>query len=152
MPAPVGFREDTGTLIPLGLDVQAHENFVCILLYGLFDDGEVRTVRVPFTHYKVGGIAGADIWDLFGALADPVLKALEEHKVLRVTKAELRENGDLILRSPPKVGGAADPFACVDRLTALPDRSTALAAPGPYRRGRPSEERPRLADRRRTNP
>jgi hypothetical protein len=121
LPAPIGFEEETGTLIPLGLDVQSHDNFVCILLYGLLDDGEVRMVRVPFTHYKAGGIAGADVWDLFGAMADPVLKALAEHRVLRVTNAELREDGDLILRSPPKVGGAADPFARVDRLTALPD-------------------------------
>ncbi len=129
LPAPVGFRDTKGTLRPIGLDVQSHENFVCMVLYGLFDDGKVQTVRVPLTHYKVGGIAGADLWSLFGALADPILKALEEHKVLRVTDAELRENGDLILRSPPKVGGDSDPFAHVDRLTALPDPSPVLRHP-----------------------
>jgi hypothetical protein len=123
LPAPVGFRDSKGTLRPIGLDVQSHENFVCMVLYGLFDDGKVQTVRVPLTHYKVGGIAGADLWDLFGALAGPVLKALAEHKVLRVADAELREDGDLILRSPPKVGGDSDPFAHVDRLTELPDPS-----------------------------
>jgi hypothetical protein len=49
-----------------------------------------------------------------------VLEALEGHKVLRVASAELREDGDLVLRSPPKVGGPADPFAMVDRLGSLP--------------------------------
>ena len=32
----------------------------------------------------------------------------------------LRQDGDLILRSPPKVGANADPFARSDRLTSLP--------------------------------
>jgi hypothetical protein len=121
LPAPVGFRDAAGTLTPIGLDLQAHEHFATAVLYGLFAvDGEVRTVRVPFNGYKVGVVAGAELWDLFGAQAGPVLEALEGHKVLRVANAELREDGDLVLRSPPKLGGSADPFAMVDRLGALP--------------------------------
>ncbi len=120
LPATVGFREVAGSLTPLGIVVQSHENFACSLLYGLFDDGEVRSVRVPFTHYKVGVIEGAEIWDLFGAVAEPVLTALEKHKTLKISQAELRHDGDLILRTPPKLGGAADPFAMAGRLTSLP--------------------------------
>jgi hypothetical protein len=120
LPAPPGFREAKGTLTPLGLDVQSHENFVCALLYGLLDDGKVRTVRVPFNGYKVAVIDGPEIWDLFGAFARPILEALEEHRVLRVANAELREDGDLIFRSPPRVDGAGDPLALAGRLTSLP--------------------------------
>jgi hypothetical protein len=120
LPALVGFRDAAGTLTPLGLDVHAHENFASAVLYGLFDDGDVRTVRIPFNSYKVGVIAGAEIWDLFGAQASPVLGALEEHKVLKISNAELREDGDLVLRSPPKVGGGADPFSITDRVGSLP--------------------------------
>ncbi len=123
VPATLGFRDVQGTLTPLGLDVQSHENFVCALLYGLFDDGTARTVRVPFTGYKVGAIAGSEIWDVCGAIAEPVLEALEQKKVLRVSAAELRDNGDLILRSAPKKGAAANPWAAADRLTSMPPPS-----------------------------
>ena len=50
------------------------------LFYGLFDDGTAGPFRVPFTGYKVGAIAGPEIWDVFGALATPVLDALEQRK------------------------------------------------------------------------
>ena len=52
--------------------------------------------------------------------ARPVLEALEEHKTLQISKAELRADGDLVLRSPPELGGSADPFALAERLTSLP--------------------------------
>ncbi|WP_240911542.1 hypothetical protein [Paludisphaera soli] len=120
VPGSPTFREAEGVLTPLGLDVQAHENFACFVLYGLFDDGEARTVRVPFSGYKVDAIAGAEAWDLFGDVAEPVLKALDGRKTLRVARAELRADGDLILRSPPEAAGAADPFGLADRLTATP--------------------------------
>ena len=71
----------------------------------------------------MGAIAGPEIWDVFGALATPVLDALEQRKALRVSGAELRDNGDLILRSPPKKGAAADPWTAADRLTSLPPPS-----------------------------
>src|SRR5262249_14257923 len=70
--------------------------------------------------YKVDVIAGAEVWDLFEPFDEPVLAALEGHKTLRVAKAELRADGDLILRAPPRVGDPADPFAAADRLTSLP--------------------------------
>jgi hypothetical protein len=121
LPGPPTFREAGGTLTPLGLDVQSHENFVCAVLYALLDDGSaMRTVRVPFAGYKVDVIAGAEAWDLFEPHEEPVLGALAGHKALRVTKAELRSDGDLILRAPPAVVGSADPFAVAGRLTALP--------------------------------
>lgn len=121
LPGSPTFREVKGVLTPLGLDVQAHENFVCAVIYGLLDDGELRTVRVPCVGYKLDVIAGAEVWDLFEPLDEPLLGALEGHKTLHVASAELRADGDLILRTPPKVGGPADPFALADRLTALPD-------------------------------
>ncbi|MDG3004338.1 hypothetical protein [Paludisphaera mucosa] len=119
-PGSSTFREAAGVLTPLGLDVQAHENFLCAVLYGLFDDGEPRTVRVPFSGYKVDALAGAEAWDLFGPVAGPILQALDGRKTLKIADAELRADGDLILRSPPGVAGGADPFAAADRLTALP--------------------------------
>jgi hypothetical protein len=127
LPGPCTFREAEGLLTPLGLDLQAHENFVSAVLYGLFDDGAVRTVRVPFGGYKVDVIAGAEVWDLFEPFDEAILGALEGHKTLHVTKAELRADGDLILRAPPRVGEPADPFAAAGRLTALP-------CPGPLLR------------------
>jgi hypothetical protein len=120
LPPPIGFREADGTLTPIGLDLHTHENFAAAVLYGFLDDGDVRTVRVPFGGYKVGAIVGAETWDVFGAQAAPVLEALAGHKALRVANAELREDGDLVLRSPPKVGGPADPFGMADRLGSLP--------------------------------
>jgi hypothetical protein len=121
LPGQPAFREAEGMLTPLGLDVQSHENFTCIVLYGLLDDdGRSQTVRVPFTAYKVDVLAGAELWDLFGLNEEPILEGLAGHKTLRVAKAELRSDGDLILRAPPKVGSPANPFAAADRLTALP--------------------------------
>lgn len=121
LPGPPTFREVAeGQFTPIGLDIQSHENFVCAVLYGLLDDGEARTVRVPFVGYKVDAIAGAAAWDLFEPFDEPILKALENHRVLQIANAELRSDGDLILRSPPSAGGAADPFALAERLTPLP--------------------------------
>jgi hypothetical protein len=130
LPGPPTFREiPEGLLTPLGLDVRSHENFVCAVLYGLLDDGEVRTVRVPFAGYKVDAIAGAAAWDLFEPYDGPILKALEDHKALRIGKAELRSDGDLILRSAPALGGAADPFAIAGKLTSLPCPSALFRHP-----------------------
>lgn len=118
-PGSPTFREVEGVLTPLGLDVQAHENFLCAILYGILDDGEARTVRIPFSSYKVDALAGPEVWDLFDPIQTPVLDALDGHKTLRV-KGELRADGDLILRSPPEVGEAADPFGAAGRLGSLP--------------------------------
>ena len=129
-PAPT-FRPAAGTLTPLGLDVQAHDHFLCAVLYGLFEEeaGEARTVRVPFSGYKVGAIGGAAAWDLFGAGVEPVLAALGAHKSLAIGDAELRADGDLILREPPGVGGRSDPFAVADRMTSLPPPPALLRHP-----------------------
>lgn len=129
VPGPPTFREVGGTLTPIGLDVQAHDNFACAVLYGMLEDGDTRTVRVPFAGYKVDVIAGAEVWDLFGPQAGPVLESLAGHKVLKVSNAELRADGDLILRSPPKLGGAADPFGLAEQLTALPPPSPLMRHP-----------------------
>ncbi|AGA30325.1 hypothetical protein [Singulisphaera acidiphila] len=129
LPGASTFREAEGVFTPLGLDLQSHDNFACALLYGVLDDGEARTVRIPFAGYKVDVIAGAGVWDLFEPYSEPILAALEAHKTLRIAKAELRANGDLILRSPPKAGSRADPFAAADRLSPLPCPSPMLRHP-----------------------
>jgi hypothetical protein len=131
LPGPPTFRAAEGLLTPLGLDFQSHENFACAVLYGVFDDGDgaAQTVRVPFAGYKVDVVAGAEVWDLFEPFDEPVLGALEGHKTLRVTRAELRADGDLILGAPPEVGDAADPFAAAGRLTALPSPAPLLRHP-----------------------
>jgi len=120
LPGVPTFSDVEGVLTPLGLDLHAHENFVCGVLYGVLDNGESRTVRLPFTGYKVDAIAGAGVWDRFSPHAEPILEALNRHKTLRVSKAELRSDGDLILRTAPVPGGPADPFAAADRVTPLP--------------------------------
>lgn len=115
------FETAAGSLIPLGLDVRCHANFVCANLYGIFkSDGAYRTVRAPFSSYKVDVIAGAEIWDLFPDFGEPILKALEEHKALEIAGAELHGKANLILKSKPKVGKAVDPFETMEHLTALP--------------------------------
>lgn len=129
LPGAFTFREVSGVLTPLGLDLQTHENFACAVLYGVLDDGEARTVRVPFTGYKVDVIAGAGVWDLFEPFGTPVLEALAGHKTLRIGSSELRADGDLILRAPPKVDGPADPFAAAGRLTSLPAPSPLMRHP-----------------------
>jgi hypothetical protein len=131
LPSSPTFRPAEGTLTSLGLDVRSHDQFLCAVLYGLFEEegGEARTVRVPFSGYKVGAISGTETWDLFGAVADPVLAALGAHKALMIDGAELRADGDLILREPPRVGGRADPFAVADRLTSLPPPPALLRHP-----------------------
>lgn len=126
LPPEPHYREASGVLTPIGLDVQAHEHFVCAKLWGVFDDGEAaRTVRVPFAGFKVGAIGGAEIWDLFEPLGGPVLEALKAHKTLRVAQAELRSDCDLVLRTPPELGGRADPFAAAEALGSLPCPSRA---------------------------
>ena len=117
----VGVRAVSGSFVPFGLDVQSHENFVQATLYGVLDDGGGMTVRIPFGAYKVGVIAGEEVWDLLGKCAEPVLQALAETRTLKIAGAELREDGDLILRSPPKLGDEVDPFEAVGRATSLPD-------------------------------
>jgi hypothetical protein len=120
LPGPPTFRAVGGTLTPLGLDLQSHENFVCAVLYGVLENGAAQTVRMPLAQYKVDVIAAAELWDLFEPHSEAILAALAGHKTLRVGNAELRADGDLILAAPPEVGGPADPFAAADRLTALP--------------------------------
>jgi hypothetical protein len=120
-PAPVGFRPVSGSFVPFGLDVRSHETYVLASVYGLLGGPEPATVRIPFGALKVGVIAGAEVWDLMGDSAEPVLAALAEHRTLEVSSAELREDGDLVLRSPPGPGETASPFDVIDRATALPD-------------------------------
>jgi hypothetical protein len=121
LPPELSFREVSGVLTPIGLDVQSHEHFVCVTLWGVFDDGQAaRTVRVPFAGYKVGAIGGAEVWDLFEPFDGPILEALKGHKTLRVSQAELRANGDLVLRTPPEASGRADPFAAAGAFGSLP--------------------------------
>ena len=105
LPPTVGFRSVSGSFVPFGLDVRSHENFVLASLYGVFEDGQTTTVRIPFTGFKVGVIAGAEVWDLFGECVEPVLAALAEDRMSEISGAELREDGDLVLRSPPDARG-----------------------------------------------
>ena len=121
LPGLVEFRTVSGSFVPFGLDVQSHENFVQATLYGVLDDGGGVTVRIPFGAYKVGVIAGEEVWDLLGKCAEPVLEALAQTRALKISGAELREDGDLILRSSPKLGDEVDPFESVGRATSLPD-------------------------------
>jgi hypothetical protein len=121
LPGPVGFRSVSGAFVPFGLDVQSHENFVLASLYGVLEHEQSATARIPLGAYKVGVIAGAEIWDLLGDCAEPILAAMAEHRVLQLSHAELREDGDLVLRSPPGLGAASDPFESVARATSMPD-------------------------------
>ncbi len=121
LPGEPTFRSVSGTLTPLGLDLQSHANFVCAILYGVFEDAEgTQTVRVPLTSYKVDTIAGAAIWDLFDPFAKPILEALESGQTLVIAAADLFATGDLVLKAAPKAGQAADPFAASATLTTLP--------------------------------
>jgi hypothetical protein len=121
LPAPVGFRPVKGLFVPFGLDVQSHENYLLASLYGQFQDGVACTVRIPFGTFKVGVIGGPEVWDLLGDHAEPVLTALAEHRLLWISRAELRDDGDLVLRAPPKKEDASNPFVAMDCLTSLPD-------------------------------
>ena len=127
-PGEPTFRRVNGALTPLGLDRQSHANFVCAVLYGVFEDAEgAQTVRLPLVSYKVDTLAGAAIWDLFDAVATPILQALEGGKTLNIPAADLVANGDLILRAAPETGQDADPFAA--DLSALPVLPAALRHP-----------------------
>ena len=145
LPGASTFREAEGMLTPLGLDLQSHDNFACAVLYGVLDDGEARTVRVPFAGYKVDVIAGAGVWDLFEPYGEPILEALEHHKTLRIAKAELRANGDLILRSPAQGGRPGRPIRRCRRADSPALPAAPAATSGPHRRARPLARRPRAA-------
>ena len=120
----------SGVLVPLGVDLQSHENFAAATVYGLLEtNGEYQTVRIPFASYKVDAIAGAEVWELFGDVGSQVLKALESHKTLKVDNAELRSNGDLILKSKPRLGRASDPFAVSEHLRPLPAKPALMRHP-----------------------
>jgi len=115
------FQELSGILTPFGLVLNSHSNFVCATLYGLLEaNGVAHTVRVPFASYKVDVVTGPEIWELFGADCEPVLRALAGHKTLTLENAELHANGDLLLKTKPKLSKAADPFAVVPSITAIP--------------------------------
>ena len=86
-----------------------------------------QTVRLPLVSYKVDTLAGAAIWDLFDAVATPILQALEGGKTLNILAADLVANGDLILRAAPETGQDADPFAA--DLSALPALPATLRHP-----------------------
>ena len=125
-PGEPTFQRVSGTVTPLGLDLQSHAHFVCAVLYGVLDDGaRTQTVRVPLVSYKVDALSGAEIWDLFEPFGQPILQALEGGQVLTISAADLLDNGDLLLKAAPEVGGTADPFAAVATpmpLPALPAR------------------------------
>jgi hypothetical protein len=112
----------SGSVMLLGVDVQSHRNFVNATVYGLLqrEGASAQTVRIPFVGYKVDVLSGPEVWELFGKLVDPVLKALKAHKQLVVTDAELMPGGDLLLRATPKQGKAGDPFSVIEQLSALP--------------------------------
>ena len=117
---PVG-KDTSGVLTPLGADVRSHENFALATVFGVLEtDSDSRCVKIPLSSYKVDVVGGAEIWDLFGDVSDPLLKALETGKCLKIDNAELRSDGDLILRSKPKLGRAAKPFSLTDQIGPLP--------------------------------
>ncbi len=110
-----------GDVVLLGTNIQGHENFVCINIYGLLKTSENTVcVRIPLNSFKVDIVRGPEVWDLFGDIGQQILKAIENKKAIKVTKAELMANGDLILRSKPRLGKASDPFSVADELTPLP--------------------------------
>lgn len=111
----------SGGVTLLGTDVRCHENFVAASVYGILEvDKELVSVRIPLTSYKVDAIRGPEIWDLFGDVGDALLKALGAGKSLKVEKAGLCSNGDLILKSKPRLSRAVDPFSLSDPLPLLP--------------------------------
>ncbi len=130
LPGELPYQEVSGTLTPFGLSVNSHANFVSANLYGLLDTGETKqTVRVPLASYKVDVVAGPEVWDLFGDVGEPILKALAGNKTLTFEHGELAANGNLLLKTKPKVSRKSDPFAAAEFLTALPSASPLFRHP-----------------------
>ena len=130
IPGVVVGQKVSGVVSLLGVDLQAHSNFVCANVYGVLDTGgEFQTVRIPLTSYKVDAIADVEVWELFGDVSDPILKGLEGHKSLQIANAELRSNGELILKAKPKLGRASDPFDVAKHISALPPAPALIRHP-----------------------
>ncbi len=98
------------------------------MLYGVLDDGEARTVRVPFTGYKVDVIAGAGVWDLFEPFGTPSSKPWRN---TRRSGSGRPSSGPMATSSSalPQVDGPADPFAAAGRLSPLPAPSASSRHP-----------------------
>lgn len=118
------FQEVTGTVIPWGLHVQSHENFLNASVYGLLN-GE-RAVRIPFATWKVDLVSTLDL------VPATLLACLEDPSELRV-EGELHPHGDLIMRGDPTLGGKVNPFdhpvPLLPRVPALLRHPVQLALP-----------------------
>ena len=138
LPPTVGFQSVSGSFVPLGLDVQSHENFVPgVALSAYSRVRTAATVRIPFGAYKVGVVAGAEVWDLLGESADPVLAASPNTGSCRSRGPSCGRTAIWSCARRPSSGPAADPFEWVAECD-VDDRSAGpRQAPGPYRGGRP---------------
>ncbi|WP_328425491.1 hypothetical protein OG470_17160 [Micromonospora sp. NBC_00389] len=129
MPAANEPPRVSGRLLPLGVDVHAHDTAVQVQLHAILEPaggGPARLVRTAVTAAKVDTIVGPAVWRLLST-HPLLLTALAERRALTVTDLPLH-GGDLgWVDDRVQLDEPADPFATARVL--LPRASAAAIAP-----------------------
>ncbi|MEH1164252.1 hypothetical protein V6V47_02555 [Micromonospora sp. CPCC 205539] len=119
----------SGRLLPLGVDVHAHDTAVQVQLHAVLepaDGGSARLVRTSVAAAKVDTIVGPAVWRLLST-HPLLLTALTERRALTVTDLPLH-GGDLRwVDDRVQLDEPADPFATARVL--LPSASALAIAP-----------------------
>lgn len=116
-PALAGRRVD-GSLTVLGVDLRHHGSFASAVFYGVLEtEEETRFVRITQSTYKVDVLGGDELWRCFGTAAAPLLQALSQRKLLKLTGTTLLPSDDLLWDGKAALGGAVAIFDTAARFT-----------------------------------
>jgi hypothetical protein len=118
----------SGTLWPLGADVQHHDHIFALVVHALLVDaaGARRVVRVTLSAWRVDAIAGPELYTLVAPLAPELVAALAAPATLSIEGHTLLGTGDLLWDGAVR---ATTPTA--DAPFAAPLAGATITAPAP---------------------
>jgi len=126
-PASPGGEAFSGNVRILGAALNTHANAVSVTAWGVVEGDTPRMVRVSRTAWKVDQVFDAATWQALGDGDDPLMRAIGERRILRVSDATLLPSGDLVLEGA-KVGESMAAFSWSE---AAPAAAVGEALPGP---------------------
>ena len=111
-----------GSMKILGAALNTHSNAATVTAWGLLEGGgKSQLVRISRSAWKVDQVFDASVWQALGDAGDPLMRAIGERRILRVSGGSLLSSGDLVLEAAK----TAESMAPFDWAAAAP-----LLAPG----------------------